>query len=59
MGPTWEMTNDEPSPSLLSPADIGVETYGAESQPNTSQADQPIRRSQRIQRSLQRLVEAV
>jgi len=59
MGPTWEMTNDEPSPSLLSPADIGVETNGAESQPNTSQADQSIRRSQRIQRSPQRLIETV
>ena len=41
MGPTWELTNDEPSPPMLPPADIGVETNGAESQPNTSQADQP------------------
>lgn len=39
MGPAWELTNDEPSPFMLSPADIGDETNGAESQPNTSRAD--------------------
>ena len=59
MGPTWELTNDEPSPPILPPADIGVETKGAESQPDTSQGDQPVRRSQRIRRPPQRLIETV
>ena len=59
MGPTWELTNDEPSPAILTPADIGVETNGAKSQPDTSQGDQPVRRSQGIQRSPQCLNEAV
>ena len=59
MGPTWELTNDEPSPLILPPADIGVETNGVESQPDTSQADQPVRRSQRIRRPPQRLIETV
>ena len=48
MGPTLELTDDEPSPPMLSPPDIGVEMNGAESLPDTSQADQPVRRSQRI-----------
>lgn len=55
MGPTGELTNDEPSPPILKSADIGVETNGAESQPDTSQGDQPVGRSQRIQRPPQRL----
>ena len=59
MGPTWELTNDEPSPPILPPADIGVETNGAESQPDTSQGDQPVRRSQGIRRPPQRLIETV
>lgn len=59
MGPAWELTNDESSPSMLSPADIGDETNGAESQPNTSRADQQVRRSQRIRRPPQRLIATV
>ena len=59
MGPTWELTNDETSPPILPPADIGVEMNRAESQPDTSQGDQPVRRSQRIRRPPQRLIETV
>ena len=36
MGPTEELTNDEPSPPILKSADIGVETNGAESQPEVT-----------------------
>ena len=59
MGPAWELTNYEHSPPMLSSADTAVEMNGAKSQPDTSQAYKPVRRSQMVPRPLQRLIETV
>ena len=58
-GPTWEPTNNESSPPEPSITDTGVKMKVKESQSDTSQAEQPVRRSQRIQRPPQRLIGTV
>ncbi len=62
--PAWEAPSDASSPIMPSNMDMGIETQVAEPQPGIPQpaiphADQPVRRSQRIRRAPERLIETV
>ena len=59
--PTWEAvaSDDESNPRMLPNTDAGIESPEVESHPNIPQEEQPTRRSLRIRRPPQRLIETI
>ena len=58
--PAWEaVASNESNPCMQPSTDVGIEMPEMESQPNLPQTNQPVRRSLRIRRPPQRLIETV
>ena len=58
--PAWEaVASDESNPCMQPNTDAGIETPEMESQPDIPQTNQPVRRSLRVRRPPQRLIEIV
>ena len=58
--PAWEaLASNESNPCMQPSTDVGIEMPEMESQPDLPQTNQPVRRSVRIRRPPQRLIETV
>ena len=58
--PAWEaVASNESNPCMQPSTDVGIEMPEMESQPDLPQTNQPVRRSLRIRRPPQRLIETV